>query len=1340
MLYLASLAMLVGGPLAVPAANLLSNAGFEEVTNGRPVGWSPVNFRTGGSARVEADGHGGGRCVALESANATERIAWVGSAPLPPNTPYVAAGGWYRTSGVAAGAQRGACFRVHFHGRRDGRMQELGLQQAFFAPSETWTRTGDRFFAVPAGTERVELQVFNWLTPGVTRWDDVWVRPVAAAEYAAAPAGQKPAPPPVPAVTLEAEAAKLTADRAEVVTQASFPSGKGVSLKAGQTSRVDQPDAAPDLVFAFTAAAPGRYRIQSHAATDAKGTELMRRAAGKQASLYLRLAIGDSRPTKRVVFVPWSGPQSCFQALGKFNFSGRPQEIAVWLPEGVRLDHLQISPYVPPKVPDAVAAYRPTIVPPATHPRVWVNAESLPRVRANLERGENAAVWAKLRERAARPFEVTIKPGTEVTYHSALETAAVQKAFVSLMAADQKLGREAANLILAYLPAVEFGNLLDITREIGRAMYSATLVYDWCFDLLTPAERETIRTHLMRLADDMEIGWPPFLQTIVNGHGNEAQVNRDLLAMSMAIYGEDPVPYRYCAYRILEELVPMRRFEYQSPRHNQGVSYGPYRYGWDLHSAWLFRRMSGRPVFDDNLGGVYYQWLYMRVPNHRALRDGDGFSDSQPANLGLTTLLNYAYTADPVVKWDFLRQGGLDSDPVMVLLLNDPDLKPAAGLDELPLTKDFGPILGSMIARTGWNMGRNTSDVVVEMKGGGYHFGNHQHADAGSFQIYYRGLQAADLGQYKFYGTPYDSNFTKRSVAHSMLLVVDPNEQITGATTNDGGTRNIRSCPVTPAQAMTDPLFAHGKVVSSSFGPAQDRPYFSHFAVDLTSAYSAKVRRYLRSFCFLNLADELHPAALIVLDSLTCAKPEYRKYWQVNTLHQPERTADGAVLHSSDLGLKGRVNVHMLRPRPDERTLDILSGPDANSVFGTRFEPPFADRPEATGHRLMFSPKAARDRESFLTVMTMGTEDAPELPVNVAETDTVYVVTLADRAVVLGKAGELLEQGFSLELPAGRNWQLLVAGLAPGTWSVTGTAASHHLPVAAGRHTAFAVVPGGRYEVRPAAAPGAREFVAPADLKPAPARSLANVVFVGGKALPEARASVVDGRCYVPAQAVAKALGLECAASATELRLSHGADTAVFGATADRFTLNGSSFVLPAAVRRDGATWLLPAPLLGALAGRGVVEEAASQTVEFSVDALPLPREVLWIQSAQTPDLRALQGLLTDLPGRIDYWAAEGRDVGFEVVLRQPTRLAGVGIRWHQGQQRQARFAIETSLDQQTWQRVYEGTSSGRSAELETYRFTPHDARYVRFVGFGNSVNRWNSLVHFRVLPAATDQ
>jgi heparin/heparan-sulfate lyase len=870
-------------------------------------------------------------------------------------------------------------------------------------------------------------------------------------------------------LTLEAEAARLAPERAEVVEQTTFPSRRGVALKEGVTAHVGSPSAQPDLVFQVKTPRAGRYWIRTHAATDARGTEAMRRAASKTASLRLMISVGDNRPTQRIVFVPWSKPESCVQALDKFDFSGAEQEIRVWLPEGVRLDYLQISPYVPPTVPAAAAAYRPTIVPPASHPRIWVNEQSLPVVRANLDKGENAPLWKQVKKRAAKPFELKIPADAELGYNSALESTVVTKAFVHLMTGDKARGREAVTLIRDYLAAVRFDNLLDITREIGRAIYSGSLAYDWCYDVMTPEERESIHKSLMRLADDMEIGWPPFRQSIINGHGNEAQVNRDLLAMAIALYDADPVPYRYCAYRILEELVPMRKFEYQSPRHNQGVSYGPYRFNWDLHSAWLFRRMAGKPVFDANIGDVYKFWLYMRMPNGRMLRDGDGFSDARPASFGLTPLLAYAYTGNPIIKGDLVRQNGLAGDPMMTLLLNDPDVTPEPSLASLPLTFDFGPVLGSMVARTGWNLGPNQADVVVEMKGGGYHFGNHQHSDAGSFQIYYRGLQAVDLGQYHFYGTPYDTNFCKRSVSHSMVFAVDPDERFPGTTANDGGTRFVRSCPTTPQQAISDPQFANGRRVSSSFGPSPDRPLFSYFSVDLKSAYSSKIREYVRTFCFLNLGGEQTPAVLVVLDNMTTAKPEFKKYWQVNSLNPPEKTADGVILRNSDLGLTGKVSVRMLRPVAAERSVEILSGAAAYTVFGRPFTPPFPSLPEANGHRVMFSPKTAQASDVFLTVMPMSDDKAPELPVALAETPATFALSLADRVVVLSKNGKLIERPFPVDVPAGRNRQLLLAGLAPGNWSIRGQdgKVQANTRVEAGKNTFYGVVPGGRYAVEP---------------------------------------------------------------------------------------------------------------------------------------------------------------------------------------------------------------------------------------------------------------------------------
>ena len=887
-------------------------------------------------------------------------------------------------------------------------------------------------------------------------------------------------------IIIQAEDAAINAERAEMVECKSLQGKKGVALKEGLTSDVGNASADPDLVLGVKPADTGRYVIRTHAATNAKGAETMRKAKSKYDSLRLMIAVGDARPTKRVVFTPWSNPDSCRQTLGKFTLHAKGQEVRIWLPEGVILDCIQFFPYTPPEVPEAARAYQPTVVPPPSRPRIWVNAESLPKIRENLTKGENAALWEQVRKRAEKPFEFKVEPGAEVGYNSELEKAAAEKAFVYLMTGEERLGREAVALTRDYLAAVEFGNLLDITREIGRAIYAGSQVYDWCYDLMSPTDRESIHTNLMRLADDMEIGWPPFKQMIVNGHGNEAQVNRDLLAMAIAIYDEDPEPYRYCSYRILEELVPMRRFEYQSPRHNQGVSYGPYRFGWDMHAAWLFRRMTGKPVFDENIADVYKFWLYMRLPTGETLRDGDGFSDGRPARLGATPLLCYACSNDPIIKWDFEWQGGLSGDPLLFLLLNDPDLKAAGGLHSLPLTMDFGPVLGSMVARTGWNMGKNRSDVIVEMKGGGYNFGNHQHSDAGSFQIYYHGLQAVDLGQYHFYGTPYDSNFCKRSVSHSMMLIVDPDEKFGSNVANDGGTRFVRSCPQTPEQAVENPVFANGTILSADFGPSPVRPFYSFLSVDLTSAYSKKIRRFVRSFCFLNLDDEKTPAALIIVDNVVAADAKFKKYWQVNTLNPPETTEEGVILRNSALGTTGTVDVRMLRPKPGERTVEILSGEDAYTVFGHAFTPPKPDRPEANGHRIMFSPSEPRNANEFLTVMLMSDGRAEKPPVAVAEQKETFVVTVGNRTVVLSRSGDTIEKPVDVEIKGGGKSQLILTGLAAGAWNVQAEDGGVRLNVdiRPKKNTAFLVLSAGTYTIAPGHLADAPKHAAKTDLIP----------------------------------------------------------------------------------------------------------------------------------------------------------------------------------------------------------------------------------------------------------------
>jgi len=493
-----------------------------------------------------------------------------------------------------------------------------------------------------------------------------------------------------------------------------------------------------------------------------------------------------------------------------------------------------------------------------------------------------------------------------------------------------------------------------------------------------------------------------------------------------------------------------------------------------MHAAWLFYGMTGQTVFDDNIKKVHHQWLYMRTPDGQMLRDGDGFSSGEAGkpfywSSPSTMLLAYSYAADPILKADFQRQGGLPNNPVLFLLLNDPKLKAENSRETLPLTKDFGPVLGAMIARTGWDFSANSDDVVAEIKGGGYHAGNHQHSDAGSLQLYYRGFQFGDIGLYKFYGTPYDLNFGKRSISHSMMLAVDPNEKFLHTESNDGGTRLIQRNPKTPEESLTDPMFNNGKVLSADFGPTKLKPFFSYFSVDLTGAYSSKISAYNRSFMFLNLGRKDIPAAIILTDNMTTSKPEFKKYWQVNAHHEPVITDNGFVLHNEHQGRVGKTHVEMLLPAAKDRKMEVRSGEDANSSFNFKYEVPTETLAEAKGSRIMISPNSLNGNNRFLTVFQVTADDTKPLLVKHLETEVSDVIILADRVVSMSKGNDLIDSEFILNIPAKGNYQVVLAGMKAGDWKITGSQrkVKFNVNVIEGKHTVFFHASKGKYTITP---------------------------------------------------------------------------------------------------------------------------------------------------------------------------------------------------------------------------------------------------------------------------------
>lgn len=97
-------------------------------------------------------------------------------------------------------------------------------------------------------------------------------------------------------------------------------------------------------------------------------------------------------------------------------------------------------------------------------------------------------------------------------------------------------------------------------------------------------------------------------------------------------------------------------------------------------------------------------------------------------------------------------------------------------------------------------------------------------------------------------------------------------------------------------------------------------------------------------------------------------------------------------------------------------------------------------------------------------------------------------------------------------------------------------------------------------------------------------------------------------------------------------------------------------------------------------------------------------------------------------------WSGQGDGAWIEWELNMDTALSGLAIAFHNGASRVAYFDIEVSLNGTTWTQVFSGESSGTTTNLEEFYFTEVTARYIRYVGHGNSQNDWNSLTEVEIL------
>jgi len=109
-------------------------------------------------------------------------------------------------------------------------------------------------------------------------------------------------------------------------------------------------------------------------------------------------------------------------------------------------------------------------------------------------------------------------------------------------------------------------------------------------------------------------------------------------------------------------------------------------------------------------------------------------------------------------------------------------------------------------------------------------------------------------------------------------------------------------------------------------------------------------------------------------------------------------------------------------------------------------------------------------------------------------------------------------------------------------------------------------------------------------------------------------------------------------------------------------------------------------------------------------------------------------------------WSAQGPGEWIAYDLGVPQSLHEIRIAWYLGDGRISDFEVEVSVDAQNWANVVPlQASSGTNTALEVFGFSGTSARYVRIVGYGNSLNDWNSITETEIwgvpatLPAEHD-
>ena len=549
------------------------------------------------------------------------------------------------------------------------------------------------------------------------------------------------------------------------------------------------------------------------------------------------------------------------------------------------------------------------------HPRLLINSTILEEIKAAILLPENAEFFNEV-IRTANSFtsgilgevkvvtEVTPKgPRGEHNLDQELYNCLMAKAFLYLVTGVDTYAIDAIRMTKEFMATIKIvSTAYDPERNWGFAMYTAAIVYDWCYDAMSDQDKlDLVRGIEWRLCktitsgnafqQNMEIGFPPSKQGAVCGHGSERQLIRDYLSVALAIYDEYPSWYEYIGGRFYQEFVPVRNEFYKSGMYPQGISvYVQIRYTADVWSALIMQSAVGENPYEGDMAEVIRS-LYCRVVDgeYTIFEEGDDEGRGGENILNCIAFagaaLGYLYDDPTTMAWsEFMDYSRTEDEPksyLYLLIFRSRGTRPATDrYEDLDLICYNGGFLNEIVAHTDWSA--NAASVL--MKIGGRITANHDHGDAGSFQIYYKGILAGDTGYYDSYGTDHFKKYHQTTLAHNAVVIYR------NGTTIGQKNGSSYSEPTTLDRWMSDDYIT-ATLSGVSYGYMDEEntaPKYAYIAGDISPAYQGVItkgdRRMLAVF---DTENQDVPMYFFVYDSFSGTNSSDAMTFLLHTVSEP---------------------------------------------------------------------------------------------------------------------------------------------------------------------------------------------------------------------------------------------------------------------------------------------------------------------------------------------------------------------------------------------------------------------------------------------------------------------